>query len=57
MAGTIRRMSMPREYADGKAASVQAANEIPWVSNTVAFSTVMSSCGEERLEEPGRTPG
>ena len=36
-----------------KATSVQAANAIPLVSNTVAVRTFMSSGVQERLEEPG----
>ena len=40
MAGTIRRMSMPRNAPMMKAASVHAANATPRVSNTVAFSTL-----------------
>jgi len=44
MAGTIRRSSMPASAPRVKAVSVQAANATPWVLNTVAVSTVMSSC-------------
>ena len=44
MAGTIRRMSMPASAPMAKATSVQAANTIPRVPNTVPASTVMSSC-------------
>ena len=43
IAGMILRVSMPRNAPRQNAASVQAANAMPRVSNTVAASTFMSS--------------